>query len=217
MKPATNKKGNQLKPRANPRSLEEWRQFRDEMLSRQRQANADLSTNAAERKRLACMATLGDAAAKSTIASRSANDAILTADLSSLADAIATADQAIASLEAEALQADRRHKLKALEEMLARRLELATAVEENLRHLAELLKTLGTTGDRIHAAHFELGGGRIILPPLAPDALASRLSEFLFGLGLAAWLPASCAPTKLPPSSFAAEERMAQSAYLLSA
>jgi len=198
-----------------PKTPNAWRAFLNSIREKKQHHMRVIDDLQGRAGSLACRAALGDEAAIAEIEAIGGDLAKNNGRLDYLAKAEAQAETEISVLDAADLARHRQEEVSHLEALLLRRLEQIEALDGMLRKFAAIVPEVENLSASIINLYGQLGGARQIIPPLSREAFASRLSEFLYGLGLSVWLPVACAATKTPPDSLLAEEKAAQSAYRL--
>jgi hypothetical protein len=196
------------------RDPEHWRNLMADLDNRIAGAQVRVDANEVERGRVALAALGGDAKAQRALDRLNTDRHGLDLELANLTRARVEAErqltEAVAREGADALWRERAAQRRDLKE----RARVAREIEGRLRMLAEDLGRAGMLAERIHSRHRALGGSRILVDPLAPEAVASRLGEFLQGLGVPqGTLGAEGSALRSPPGSYAEMETAAQSLY----
>jgi hypothetical protein len=196
------------------RNPEHWRNLMADLDNQIAGAQARVDANESERGRVALAALGGEAKAQRALDRLNTDRHGLDLELANLTRARVEAEhqltEAVAREGADALWRERAAQRRDLRE----RARVAREIEGHLRMLAEDLGRAGMLAERIHSRHRILGGLRILVDPLAPEAVASRLGEFLRGLGVPeGTLGAEASALRNPPGSYAEMETAAQNLY----
>lgn len=191
-----------------------WRNLMADLSNRITGAQARVDANESERGQVVLAALGGEAKAQRALDRLNTDRHGLDLELANLTRARIEAErqltEAVAREGADALWRERTAQRRDLKE----RARVAREIEGRLRMLAEDLGRAGMLAERIHSRHRTLGGSRILVDPLAPEAVASRLGEFLRGLGVPeGTLGAEGSALRNPPLSYAEMETAAHGLY----
>jgi hypothetical protein len=173
----------------------------------------ELADSDVARGRLALAAALGDSAGRRGLDRLLARGSELAAQISALDTAIAAAEAERRAAAAAEAAAQRRIDGQHLRRLLAERLEMATAIDGELRRLRGRLSRFAIIGAEVEARHAALTGAGLRDDPLRAEAVGGRLAEVMAGLGFDAWLPLARPEIRPALDSLRAAESVAQLAY----
>ena len=191
-----------------------WRNILADLANRIAGAQSRVDANEADRNRMALVAFEGDIKAQRALDQLNADRAMLDLELANLTRARIEAEKQLIEAEARA-EADVRWRERSSQRRdLKERARIAREMEECLRLLVEDLQRVQSLSERIRTRHRSLGGQRILIDPLATEAVASRLGEYLHGLGVpAGTLGSEGSALRIAMTSYAETEEAAQALY----
>jgi len=190
-----------------------WLACAADLRSKQATLVAERAHLVTRRQMLALAAATGDSRAQKQIEQCAAREQALDLSTTSVAQALEHADLEIAAAEAALAMQVRVEAANDHERRLEARLVLVATIEERLQEIAPLLTTLGEATRAVTESHLALGGICRALPPLAPEAVGGRLSEFMVSLGFADWLPLARPEIRPALTSWVDAEALAQESY----
>jgi hypothetical protein len=196
-----------------PTDLAGWLACAADLRLKQATLAAERTHLATRRQMLALAAATGDSRAQKRIEQLAAQWQALDLSTISAAQALEHADLEIAAAEAALAARERTEAVKNHQQQLTARLALVATIEGRLQEIAPLLNALGETTRALTENHLALGGLRSTVPPLAPEAVGGRLSEFMVGLGFADWLPLARPEIRPALVSWIDAEALAQESY----
>lgn len=196
-----------------PTDLAGWQACAADLRARQSAQIAEQAHLATRRQMLALAAATGDGRARKQIEQLAARQQALDLGAASTVQALERAAVEIAAAEAELIAKDRTRALTDHGKCLVDRLALVETIEQRLREIAPLLVELHAATRAVALSHLALGGERGALPPLAPETVGGRLSEFMAGIGFAEWLPLARPEIRPALTSWVAAESLAQESY----